>query len=77
MKSTIKRVTPEQEIIYAELTDIRNRLEIAQNKLDNTTDNILIDSIIFEIKSLHKKHEYYLNLCKEMGMAVSTFTKIS
>lgn len=76
MKPQKSRYTKEQTEILSELYDIKNRLDIAHNKLDNTTDEILIDSIIFEIKSLNKKYDYYLNLCKAYSLEVPSFTRI-
>lgn len=47
------------------LNKLRSELEFVHNNLDNVTDQALIDSYIYEIKALHMKYDYYLNLCKK------------
>ncbi|MDR1209362.1 MAG: DUF2508 family protein [Clostridiales bacterium] len=46
------------------LKGLETRLEVAYNNLNNQTNDILIDSCIYEIYALNKKHEYFLSLCK-------------
>lgn len=52
--------------IVETLHDIESRLKAAENRLNYTTDELMTDSIIFEMKSLYKQHTYYLRLCKEL-----------
>lgn len=53
------------------LRSIERELELAGARLDYTTDSLLIDSIIFEMASLYKRHAYYLGLCKELNVTAS------
>jgi hypothetical protein len=52
------------------LRNIENQLEIEEAKLNYTTDDLLIDSIIFEMESLYKRHTYYFRLLREIGKSV-------
>ena len=46
---------------------MRNRLTDLYSILDYTTENDLIDSVIYEIKAANMRYHYYLRLCKERG----------
>jgi hypothetical protein len=46
---------------------IESQLKQAECRLNYATDELLIDSIIFEIESLYKKHSYYIMLCREFN----------
>lgn len=48
------------------LKSIEKQLEQAENMLNYATDELLIDSIIYEIESLYKRHAYYLRLLREL-----------
>lgn len=48
------------------LKSIEKQLEQAENMLNYATDDLLIDSIIYEIESLYKRHAYYLRLLREL-----------
>lgn len=64
-------------LIIDTLYKLKAELEFVHQNLDYITDDVLIDSYIYEIKALNKKYEYYLKLCKEKGLAVKGFNKIS
>lgn len=57
---------------YRELVDtlrsIEKQLELAENRLNYATDDLLIDSIIFEMEFLYRRHAYYLRLCRELNV---------
>ncbi len=38
------------------------------NRYDNTDDELLVESIIYEIKAANMKFQYYLGLCKDRGI---------
>lgn len=77
VKANKKYKTKEDCEIIEMILKLKQDLNIVQDKLDYTTDVILIDSIIYEIKSLQKKYEFYLKLCKERGLVADGFDKIS
>ncbi len=55
------------EIVEA-VNTIRRELDLLHNRYDNTSDAILVESLIYEIKAAHMKYQYYLNLCKDKGI---------
>lgn len=46
---------------------IENQLAQVRNHWDQTSDECLIDSYIYEISSLHKQYQYYLRQMKQKG----------
>lgn len=46
---------------------MKNRLADLYSILDFVTEAELIDSIIYEIKSVNMRYHYYLKICKERG----------
>ncbi|MCL2223397.1 MAG: YaaL family protein [Defluviitaleaceae bacterium] len=63
-----KRLTREDMEIVAAIEAIRNDMEFLHNCFDHTTDAILVDSLVYELKAANLKYQYYLNLCKEKGI---------
>ncbi|MCL2216699.1 MAG: YaaL family protein [Defluviitaleaceae bacterium] len=66
--SKSKRLTREDMEIVAALEAVRSDMEFLHNCFDHTTDAILIDSLIYELKAANLKYKYYLSLCKEKGI---------
>ena len=51
---------------WSEAIDIiKEQLAVARHRLNYATDDDMIDSLIFEIKSLQHKYNYYIKLCRE------------
>ena len=44
---------------------IQDELSVIENKLNYVTDNILIDSYVYEIKALQARYKFYIDLCKQ------------
>ncbi|MCL2578296.1 MAG: YaaL family protein [Defluviitaleaceae bacterium] len=63
-----KRLTREDMEIVAAIESIRSDMEFLHNCFDHTTDAILVDSLVYELKAANLKYQYYLNLCKEKGI---------
>lgn len=59
-----------KEMLMA-LEEIKMKLDYAELCLDFTNDDLLIDSIIYEIMSLQKKYAYFLRKVKTRGIVVS------
>lgn len=59
-----------KEIIFF-LKDTKLKLDYAELCLNFANDDTLIDSIIYEIKSLQKKYDYFLKLSKQKGIVVN------
>ena len=55
----------DDKTIIENLDKIKKDLYAIENKLNFITDPILIDSYIYELKALHMRHKFYINLCKE------------
>jgi len=63
-----KRLTREDMEIVIALEAVKSDMEFLHNCFDHTTDAILIDSLIYELKAANLKYKYYINLCKEKGI---------
>lgn len=46
---------------------MKNRLSDLYSILNYVTETELIDSLIYEIKSVNMRYHYYLKICKERG----------
>lgn len=62
----------EDKQILSFLDDIKNKLQYAELCLDTTNNTLLIDSLIYEIKSLEKRYDYYVRLCKEKKIVINS-----
>ncbi len=63
-----KPVKPAQDSILVQLRDTSKRLESAYSRFENESNEDLLDSIIYEIKSLKALYRYLLKLAKEKGI---------
>jgi len=63
-----KRLSEEDIEIVAALEAVKSDMEFLHNCFDHTTDAIMIDSLIYEIKAANLKYQYYINQCKEKGI---------
>lgn len=50
------------------LNNIKEEIDIANQSLNYAVSKELIDSSIYEIKSLQLKYQYYLKICKKRGL---------
>ena len=63
------KLTLEEIEILNHLETLKKDLDFLYSSFDYVTDPILIDSYIYEIKSVQMKYQFYLNLCKEQGLS--------
>ncbi len=63
-----KPVKPVQDSVLLQIKDTSQRLESAYSRFENECNEDLIDSIIYEIKSLKALYRYLLKLAKEKGI---------
>ena len=63
-----RKLTREDMEIVAALEAVKSDMEFLHNCFDHTTDAILVDSLVYELKAANLKYQYYLNLCKEKGI---------
>ena len=61
--------------ILGEIEKIKLQLVKTKMNFDMSTDEILIDSYIYEIISLNKKYQYFLRLAKKYGVSSEVFKK--
>ena len=70
-----KKLSREDLEIVAALEAIKGDMEFLHNCFDHTTDAILVDSLVYELKAANLKYQYYLNLCKEKGIVHGAIRK--
>ena len=70
-----QKLTSEDMEIVAALEAVRSDMEFLHNCFDQTTDAILVDSLIYELKAANLKYQYYLNICKEKGIVCGTMPR--
>jgi hypothetical protein len=63
-----RKLTREDMEIVAALEAVKADMEFLHNCFDHTTDEILVDSLVYELKAANLKYQYYLNQCKEKGI---------
>ena len=66
-------ISEEDHEIVAELNMLNDEIKSLHSGLDNTTDPALIDAYIYEIKALNMRYKYYLEICKQKGIAANVF----
>ena len=62
------RLSEEDVEIVAALEAVKSDMEFLHNCFDHTTDAIMIDSLIYELKAANLKYQYYIGQCKEKGI---------
>jgi len=60
------RKMTEKEMLLKEIEDIRFLMKLAYFKLSQATEEALVESAIFELRSLEIRHAYLLNKIKEV-----------
>lgn len=64
----IKKISEENQLLE-ETNHARIALQEAHAKFDYISDEMLIESYIYDIKAKEKRYEYFLRLCREKGIA--------
>ncbi len=60
-------ISKERKQLISDCYMMKNRLSDLYSILNYTTEEDLIDSVIYEIKAANMRYHYYLKLCKERG----------
>jgi len=47
---------------------VKERMDVANANMNHVSNQLLIESYIYELKSLHIKYDYLLLECKKRGM---------
>ena len=61
-------LTNEDQQVVIALNKLKHELEDLHNRYDQTTDPLLVDSLIYELKAVNIRYIYFLHLCKEKGI---------
>ncbi|MDR2904039.1 MAG: YaaL family protein [Clostridiales bacterium] len=69
MKKKDTPIAQEDLEVLSALEKIKRDLAFVHQNLEYATHPALIDSYIYEIKSLHLRYQFYIRLCKEKGLA--------
>ncbi|MGN0525881.1 MAG: DUF2508 family protein [Acutalibacteraceae bacterium] len=64
------RKMTEEELLISEIENVRKSIHLAYFKIAYNCDNELLESAIYELKSLECKHKHLLNEIKEKGITV-------
>jgi len=68
-KAKRRRLSAEDMEIVTALEAVQSDMDFLHRCFDETTDETLIDSLIYELKAVQLRYQYYLNLCKARGIA--------
>ena len=55
--------------ILENLEILKQELNHLHNSIDYLTEPLLIDSCIYEIQSLNMRYQFYMQLCRQRGLA--------
>lgn len=67
-KHKSQALSEEDVQIVKMIETLTKKLDYLHNCYDQTSDPLLVDSIIYELKATHMRYMYYLHLCKEKGI---------
>lgn len=67
-KKEIKKTKEENNDILKKLNEIEVLIDTNNNIFNYATEPELIDGVIYELNSLHKKYTYYIKMCKDRGI---------
>ncbi len=76
-KSLKREVEQGNEEVLKKLDEIHLLIESANSIFEYVTDPELIDGIIYELNSLHKKYSFYIRICKERGIVSAGLNDVS
>jgi len=75
-KKKSKRLSREDIEMVAALEAVRSDIEFLHNCFDQTSDAILVDSLIYELKAANLKYQYYIGLCKERNIVCGNIPEL-
>ena len=68
-RHAMSELAPEDLEIMTALEAVQSDMDFLHNCFEHATDQVLIDSLSYEIKAAHLKYQYYLTLCKDKGIS--------
>ena len=63
-----RMLTPEDAELVHGLETVKYELETLHDRFDQTTDEVLLDALIYERKAAELKYKYYIGQMKERGI---------
>ena len=69
IKAKREKISTQDKELMNHLKSLKTELDTVYSSLDYATDEALIDSFIFQNMALNMRYKYYLNMCKERGLA--------
>ena len=69
VKTNKEKLSPHDKELMSHLKSLKTELDTIHSSFDYATDEALIDSFIFQNMALNMRYKYYLNMCKERGLA--------
>ena len=64
-----RKLSQEDLEIVAALEAVQSDMDFLHSCFEHATDEVLIDSLVYELKAVHLKHQYYITLCKKKGIS--------
>jgi len=68
-----KGISEEDHEIVTTLNVLNDEIKSLHSGLNHITDPILIDAYIYEIQAVNMRYKYYLEICKQKGIAANVF----
>ncbi|MCL2703742.1 MAG: YaaL family protein [Defluviitaleaceae bacterium] len=72
-QSTGDKVCTEDMRLVDAVKCIKNKIDIANSNFDSIDDPLLIEGLVYELKSLHVKYDYLIVQCKQRGITVDFY----
>ena len=67
-KNAYRPLSPEDRELVIGLEEIKCELENMHRRFDHTTDEVLLDALIYERKAAELKYKYYIGQMKVRGI---------
>ena len=61
---------------FKDIQEVQNRLDSVNSRYDLTSDNDLVESLIYEQRSLESRYQYLIKTAKEKGIKSNIKTRI-
>ena len=61
---------------FEDIQEVQNRLDSVNSRYDLTSDNDLVESLIYEQRSLESRYQYLIKTAKEKGIKSNIKTRI-
>ena len=73
VQSSENKISPEDVRLVEAVNSVKDELDIVNSNLNSVSDPQLIEGLVYELKSLHVKHDYLIVQCKERGITADFY----